>query len=283
MSEDYLIQVRSAGTTPWTEVEELGQRKTWASQVPEDFRVIWCRKRDDYNLPPIWKLFALSRRWFVSPHRSLSWRKPDRVGENLSFEIFSHLLGKLGRQIANQIFETSVKQVESNTFELSAPNSLEFASLVQPLYCRTALEQSQFNFLVLTTSTTYINFETLREFLTSLPTQGVYGGKIWHHETWPFASGAYCVMSRDVVQSVVDMRKRLSYLPNDDVALGELIAKSGVATTYESELGMFKSNSPDIAEISSLGQLPVIRCTPGAKIIGASASIEIMTHLWSSR
>lgn len=72
----------------------------------------------------------------------------------------------------------------------------------------------------------YVNTRLLHNFLTDKPTSQYYSAINGIHNNIKFASGSCILMSRDVVQFLVDHQNELEYNGNilmDDVAIGKLL------------------------------------------------------------
>lgn len=92
-----------------------------------------------------------------------------------------------------------------------------------------ALENHDFDFLVKTTSTSYVAWENLRRIIVKLPVTRTYAGVLLSLGKSVFNSGAATIFSRDVVESILDHRSSFRWDTYEDVAVGELIGAHNLA------------------------------------------------------
>lgn len=85
--------------------------------------------------------------------------------------------------------------------------------------------KSDRNYLVTSTSSSYINLDVLNKLIDKLPDKNVIAGRILQQRETKFASGAFRILSRDVVAYIVDNRKKFDYWLPEDLALGRLLKK----------------------------------------------------------
>lgn len=86
-----------------------------------------------------------------------------------------------------------------------------------------ALENFQFDFLFRTNTSSYVDTGNLRNFLETKKPMNYYGGVQMQHGGIPFASGCGYVVSRDLVEKIVEMRHLWPNLLMEDVETGKFL------------------------------------------------------------
>jgi hypothetical protein len=81
----------------------------------------------------------------------------------------------------------------------------------------------EFDFLVTTITSTYINVSALEEYLDKKTPKEFLGGRIEKSGTMKFQQGSFRVFSRDMVQKIVENSCNYQHWKIDDIALGRLL------------------------------------------------------------
>ena len=74
----------------------------------------------------------------------------------------------------------------------------------------------------------YVHQELLMKFLADQPRQRHYSGRLIHNCGQLYASGCGFVLSRDLVQYLVDNQRSFNYSVSDDHAVGAALEHIGV-------------------------------------------------------
>ena len=261
-----LVQVTSAGENPWLEIEELGQRSTWASSsnIPANVRVLWVE--GDPSLSRRMK-FVIANWVMGLYHRSFWW---PLLRINLRkiwpFGLLVWGLNAVFRRRRNPIvlpkielldltllrrshFERSTKEpkvatlirrnlkragsptraLESDRMRLGFPNSNYLAPLRGVLALEYVLDSFEFDYLVRTVSTSYLDVGRMSDQIDNLPRTGLYAGPILELAGFAFVGGSLQVLSRDVVEQIVEYSRDLRLDVYDDVGLGRLVKERKIA------------------------------------------------------
>lgn len=105
------------------------------------------------------------------------------------------------------------------------------------------LEETDFDFLYVTSTSSYIRPSVLLEQCKKYPTSGVYLGPL-PYEGAQFVSGSSRLISRDVAQIIWDNRFRFKISIIEDQAMAELLSKYNI---YPTHLPLFNIDSRDMA------------------------------------
>ena len=275
-----LVVVCSAGIDPWHSIEELGQRATWGEGNLHGLQILWLRKSLDKGRRASELVF---RRWSDHKLRLLHHKSPKlrrreehKICHNPPSRFFSGvartLLDEYSKNlVATHEGETSVRTNLSHGYGLSPITTL--ASLIY------LSKNWSFDHLVRITSTQYLRADLLAQQISELPKHRVYGGYrfsgVGGH---PFMSGAFNVMSRDVVESVVSMQHKMRFDLPDDVGLGWLIEHELLADLFPLPMTTV-SGINDFSGLNSTNPPALIRCRPTPKVETINPSLEVMLGL----
>lgn len=102
---------------------------------------------------------------------------------------------------------------------------------------RWLLENEEFDFVLRTNLSTYIDLQGAVEYLKDKPRERLYCGKIAGGYHPPFVAGAGYFLSKDLVQLVVANGGAWDHLFLDDVALGRLLNQLGVPIYADADRG----------------------------------------------
>lgn len=281
-----LVVVTSSGEYPFLEIEERGQLPTFGQEQMEQLDCVWVEGNPRRSRRWVFRLLnralgAVHRSLYVrpvevhtrthqyffrdgrltrarhhagavAPHWGLrlrvnwghfsakSYSPPnDRNG-------FSRLVGGLLSRLAGGKAQRSGKRVT-----LDFPNSYFLTTWRSLLRYKAVLDFFEFDFVLFTTSTCYVDLLRLERFANGLPRERIYAGHLMNF-AGPFIAGNSVLMSRDVVEAVIRHERDYRLDLPDDVSLGLLIRDFGLAepVSVPTETLPFSADGPD--DMSSL-------------------------------
>lgn len=280
MDQKILVVVCSAGIDPWYSIEEAGQRRTWGAGDLGLLNVQWLRKGHQ----EAWGLReTLFRRWSDYKLRRLHHnsaqirrREEDKLCEKSPSRIFSTIGQNLLRSYTSGA--TTTHEGPSSP-RLNVPHDYGLSPITTLGSLVYIVQNWEFDYLVRITSTQYLRANLLAQQISSLPPTRVYGGYrfsgIGGH---PFMSGAFNIMSRDVVESVVAERGKMRLDVPDDVGLGWLIEHEKLAEAFPLPMETV-SRREDFQSLNSENPAALIRCRPTKKVESVSPSLDLMLDL----
>lgn len=107
--------------------------------------------------------------------------------------------------------------------------------------------RADYDFIVFTTSSSYINLKNLKQVLCALPREGVVAGRILQQHSLRFPSGSFRVFTPDVLRLAIGSRNSYKYWLPEDLALGKLLE--------EFNLEYIELRSEDVPTIEALQDL----------------------------
>jgi hypothetical protein len=195
---------------PWIDILYNGQAKTWLSgEIPEDMTILHFhgRKLGTFGL-------FMDRR-----HEAIRW-----TNKYFSFPL-SLVDGFLGYPFKNFVpsyFPSNELKTKHLAIKINFPDAYVTVRWKILGLFEYFLNETSCNYLMLTTSSSYINTRILENFVNSLPENGVYVGSL----SYPgarFVSGSNRILSRDVVEVLYENRMSWKIGTIEDLELGRLI------------------------------------------------------------
>lgn len=221
---------------PWLTILREGQLETWMNPYP-GVRII-----NVFGKPISKKLLKIDqllyfKRW--SPTKIIAY--------------FSLLIEGLIKKILNldqirpQVNKSDTDEPIS-TWVIQMPDSLLLQGVKNITAFRASLDED-FDYLVTTISSSYLNIAAIWGFLAEQPTSNFLGGRIECSGKMRYQQGSFRVYSRDVVEYICQNSKRYKHWQIEDVAMGNLIR-----LRYENLTSMSSVSVSSIEEATKLTQ-----------------------------
>lgn len=203
MHKTVLVVVLALDSEPWRSIQALGQKSTWASS--------------DSDLPIFWLHGLLG-----GPSRQLI-----RIG-NKSLQVlgFKRALRIFRRRAAVWAAGRKVS-LEGSRIQTRVPETYLMTNAKTVAGFRHLLRTYEFDYILRTNSSTYVNLKMLEDFVQGLPSEGYYGGTTWRAHGVDYVTGTSILLSRDLV-------KHVAYDPEwnfdviDDLAVGMSMARAEI-------------------------------------------------------
>ena len=208
-----LVLVLAKDTSPWKEIEELGQNLTW-KKTQSDVEII--RYVGQENVPTLG--LKIAEMYWKLRHQIITLRITKILKTN------SYITKYMNRYLSNINLSASQK---SDVISVDLPDRYFLIGLKTIAAFRFALENLEFDYIYRTNISSYVNIERLIQFGERLPSGDVYSGPFAKHDEIKFASGSGYFLSKSLVRKVVDESSFWNHAEIDDVALGQLISRLG--------------------------------------------------------
>lgn len=309
-----LLTIASSGTEPFLEIERKGQAETFAKNCQEDFGLLWFQgtpnldekftvvileellsriHRDRYLDQPAFEFIFLNRRiqlrrrpsGFIpttdSGQRSffrlkINWARvfAPEARVNLPFLLLNIALRVIYRRISTtgpSHWGARVVQGVSTRYFLHPIRTLD-----RLRYC---VNRFSFDYILLTTSTCYVDFSRLARIVELLPATGCYAGDRLQLSSSAIA-GNSILLSRDVAEQIVKFDREFRLDLADDMGIADLVNKRNLAQMIEVQTVNLAS------DFLITGSLPVVRegeylyrCKMEEKTQRAELVVEAMKKL----
>lgn len=223
-----LILILSSAEEPWRSIQIHGQDTTFMNEeIPgvSYLRYFGLQSEPPKEMKLTLRIKALQNKILISKPpiflRALArFLATSRIGDK-AIKDFSMMLDQPGSK------NTALNQLgKYKTVVLKSPEVGPLIGLKTQLAFKFALEHFDFDFIFRINTSAFIDPSRLAKYVEELPPRNVYAGvrgiafgKI------EFASGAGILMSRDVLEQVIQNQFRWRHGLIDDVALGKLIGE----------------------------------------------------------
>jgi hypothetical protein len=191
---------------PWVEILFDGQLKTWLLNQPNYVHHAYGKK-----VPKILRL--ADEKYWDSKWVPILGRGVMLVERSLNFP-----LSRLNLRI------TEVEGFLQGTanWQIETPD-LNFLMGNKTVATMEHFLESQASHLIMSTSSSYINLHLLQKSFENLPNKKCVAGRIITQRGGKFASGAFRIFSRDVIEVIIAKRKKMDYWLPEDLAIGRLL------------------------------------------------------------
>lgn len=221
---------------PWLEILENGQLKTWmntesSSKVINVFGIAMKNKIKDIDQ----KIYYL--RWseikFIAYFALIL-----EVAVKRFFPIYMY----------RPKISSHQDGPKTEIWEIQMPDSLLLQGVKNVSVFRKSLELD-FDFLVTTITSSYLNVPLLESALSQIPPTNFVGGRIEKSGKMEYQQGSFRVYSRDVVYKLVKNSHKYKHWKIEDIAMGDLVSM------YYSELSPLPNCTLEsLADVESLTQ-----------------------------
>ena len=233
MEPRVLVLVGHALYEPWTSILYEGQLKTWASTLSNPVVHTFANPVKK----PIKKVDSLL--WKIKWHNTLGKIATGvEVILKLPFSVFQGKLIELKLPYSNE----RALRVDMPDLDLLM-NFKSFALITGSL-------TYDYDFLVCTTTSSYLNLDNLKKAVEKLPRKRLIAGRILEQGSLKFASGSFRVFSRDVVVEFLNQRSKFSTWRPEDQAFGFLVNESEIDVQY------VELSSIDVPSLQMLEEIP---------------------------
>jgi hypothetical protein len=197
---------------PWLEIFENGQLKTWmtcesSSRIINVFGLVMKSRIKDIDQ----RLYYL--RW--SGVKFLAY---------LALILEAGLKKLFPMDKYRPDINCQCDESKNEIWEVQMPDSLLLQGVKNVSVFRKSLELD-YDFLVTTITSSYINVELLEDALSQISPTGFLGGRIEKSGEMEYQQGSFRVYSRDVVTKLVENSHRYKHWKIEDIAMGDLVSK----------------------------------------------------------
>jgi hypothetical protein len=227
-----LVIVGHALYEPWKSILYSGQLKTWADNPLYDIKHVHAQPVDGFPRKVDVKIW------------NLKWNP--KFGRIVTvIEIFFKFFVPIFQGKLRDGFLPGTK------FKSASINLPDFDLLMnyKSFAIITGTLKYEYDYLVTTTSSSYLNLRLLTQEIHKLPRTKIVAGRILDQGNIRFASGSFRIISRDVIESFLEFRRKYSKWRPEDLAYGYLIGK------YLPEVKHYEIASRDISTIEELMDL----------------------------
>jgi hypothetical protein len=201
----YLVIIGHALYSPWLEILLEGQLQTWVKA--EDDRILHAHGKTVGRY-----LHQADEKYW-----QLKWSK--KWGR-LVYILERMFLPLLNKKSASVTISQSSYGFKSLTVDMP---DLNLMMNRKSLAVFNFAANSNYDFVVITTSSSYLNLKNLEEALGALPRKNLVAGRILEQHAIKFPSGSFRIFTPDVLKCAIEIRALYKYWVPEDLALGQLL------------------------------------------------------------
>ena len=201
----YLVIIGHALYSPWLEILLDGQLRTWVN--PEDDRFLHAHGKTVGKY-----LHQADQKYW-----QLKWSKKRGRLIHILERMFLPHLNRRSASVAISQSRYGFKSLAINMPDLNL--MMNRKSLAVFDFAAT----SNYDFVVSTTSSSYLNLKNLEEALGTLPRKNLVAGRILEQHAIKFPAGSFRIFTPDVLKRAIEIRDLYKYWLPEDLALGQLL------------------------------------------------------------
>lgn len=234
-----LIAVTHSFQEPWLSITKEGQLKTWLSEKHENIIV------QHFFTQPKNKLTTK----IDHANEFLRWRSGRRVGQ--ARNLISGIILFPLRLWVPKVSKSELNLIGDNveTFRIRCFDIMQFSRWKRLSVVKHFLEKSSADYLLMTTSSSYVQPKMLLEKLTTFQEKYLYAGPEINPGNDSFVSGAQTILNRDAARLLLMNKTRIPGSLLDDVAIGRTFRKLNV--------GITRLETLNIASLNELENVPI--------------------------
>jgi hypothetical protein len=242
-----LILVIHGPYEPWISIYRQGQLQTWMENSA-NIRVLnyFGKRMKSKYLMLDQKIYFL--RWNKSQSIAYSSLLLEALIKRFVF------LHKFNPNVRRKIDEDL-----GEIWEVNLPDSLLLQGVKNLAALRNALD-FEFDFLVTTISSTYINYSALLNYLDKSPRESFLGGRIEKSGVNEYQQGSFRVYSRDVVKYLVQNRQKYKHWQIEDIAMANLVREKYKTLTELPNISVNSIEQGRDLDPVSLKEVCSVRC-----------------------
>jgi hypothetical protein len=230
-----LVVVLAVDAEPWRSIEEFGQRGTWAkagSSIP----VMWLHGLDSGFLRLV--ILGIAK----------------CLGELRAYRAQRMFRRKTGAWLARRDVRVVGRDILTGVPESYLTTNAKTVAAFRHL-----LKTEDFDFILRTNSSSYVDLERLDQFVQAIPDGGYYGGAVWRAQGLEFVTGSTILISRDLVE-LAAFDERWDFDLIDDMALGWSMRRAGVTCQSIERVDVLSEDSILSLSEEALASAFLVRC-----------------------
>jgi hypothetical protein len=271
-----LVLIVSADREPWRSIERNGQRPIMETILSERADLIWIRGQ--HSLSSDEEVQFLEEMYTAILEKKDSPRYIRRKILRILWGLYpSHNSLDRRLRLLFRKYRAHGAQIHGRVATLPIPDPITLAGLRTVETLRFALENFDFDFLLRITSSCLVNPRGLDNFLNTLAPHRLAAGQVRRFGMTKFLSGAAWLLSRDLVEVIVQNEEKYRLDVWEDVGMGALIGSLGGALFQD----LPRVDIASVKDVPELGNpiwtdAVVFRCKSDSSGTHAEAVVEVM-------
>lgn len=215
---------------PWRTIQEDGQKRTWAA---------------DPDVPV---------RWLHGQSSGLVRFAARAIPTMLRGSAVTAFYNLVGKWVASRRVRTVGDRIETST-----PETYLMTNAKTVAAFRHILDTEDFDYILRTNTSSYVNLPLLQRFVQSLPNTGYYGGTLWEKNGMTYVTGTSILLSREMVEHAA-YDKEWDFDLIDDLALGRSMERAGVSPRPIPRVDACTAEALQSLTFAAVSSTFIIRC-----------------------
>ena len=252
---------------PWVDILFEGQEQTWLTQnLSPNIEIV------HFHGTPVSKLFFKLDQF----HEKIRWSR--HRWSTIALKYFDLFVTYPFLSVFPAVTKSKLMDTFLPAYHVQFPDIYLTVRWKDLSFLKYALENMEFDYIFMTTTSSYINLDKLEQTISTLPTKRLYAGYI-PIPSWNFASGSNRIFSRDVIEDLVNNPKLFTCSHLEDVGIGNALTKLGYKATPLQTLNIPSEEFLDSLSDSELNSTYHLRVKSGS--LDNRRDIPIMKKLHS--
>jgi hypothetical protein len=253
---------------PWLSIARDGQRPSWEISRFKNFEVVY--------------FFGKSNRITIKIDRlieSLRWNRGRYASYAISYFLMAVLLPIKALVPKAKIVSQNESRIPAKSLKVSVPELTSTMRWKKIAFVEYFLTQSQAEYLIISTSSSLLNFDAILKFLKKQVDidNWLYAGPIHIGYDSDFTSGAFTLMDRKTASLLYENRKLIPVHVMDDIGFGSAFKALNVLPTEMKSINIDSIERLNTHSMEELSGIPHFRLKSGET--NSRNDVEIMLAL----
>lgn len=214
-----LVGIMHVTKDPWLSITRDGQIPAWSLSSYRNFSTLY--------------FFGLSNAITTRLNKvieNLRWNKGRYASYGISYVLMLVLRPWLGSLPKAKLVDERKSKVPADSLLVRIPELTSTMRWKKLTFLKYFLDQTNADFVVITTSSSLLNFRPIIDFLRRQAPldKPIYAGRICVGHDCEFTSGSFTVMNREAASLLLENRKLIPVHVMDDIGFGTAFQKIGI-------------------------------------------------------
>ena len=216
----FLVGIMHVTKDPWLSITRNGQLPAWEQTSYRNFSVVY--------------FFGVSNSMTTRINaiiENLRWVRGRYASYGISYFLMFVLRPWLNSLPKHELVDENQSKIRAASLRVSIPELTATMRWKKLSFLKYFLEQSDAKYVVITTSSSLLNFEPIVEFLENPKNfkQPIYAGRILSGYDCDFTSGSFTLMNRESARLLLENRDLIPVHVMDDIGFGTAFMKMGIS------------------------------------------------------
>jgi len=215
----FLVGIMHVTKDPWLSITREGQLPAWERSSYRNFSVLYFFGYSNTITTRINSIIE-----------TLRWNRGRYASYGISYVLMFVLRPWLNSLPKAKLVGESKSKVGADSLQVRIPELTSTMRWKKLSFLNFFLEQSDAEYVIITTSSSLLNLEPIVEFLRNQESidQSIYAGRICVGHDCDFTSGSFTIMNRKSAALLLENRRLIPLHVMDDIGFGTAFEKIGI-------------------------------------------------------